>query len=137
MRKTLLLIAVIFCAACAVGAGISAGVTTAAAQCRGTDRNVPKQVRFGRGRTTAVVKDTVRLCTAHEYYLRATGGQTMSVNLATGNRTSFSIHAPTGDIIEGADGVKDWSGSLPETGQYIIHVGTDATAAYTLEVTIR
>ena len=41
------------------------------------------------------------------------------------------------DIIEGADGVKDWEGSLPETGQYIIHVGTDVTAAYTLEVTIR
>ena len=109
----------------------------AAVQCRGTDRNVPKQLRFARGRTTAVVKETVRLCTAHEYYLRATGGQTMTVHLATGNKTSFSVYAPTGDIIEDADGVKDWSGSLPETGKYIIHIGTDATAAYTLEVTIR
>jgi hypothetical protein len=113
------------------------GAPVAAFQCRGTDRNIQKQVRFARGRTTAVIKDTVRLCTAHEYYLRATGGQTMTVHLATGKQTSFSIYAPTGDIIEGADGVKDWSGSLPETGQYIIHVGTDATAAYTLEVTIR
>jgi hypothetical protein len=122
------------------GASAPAGVAPvapAAAQCRTTDRNIPKQVRFARGRTTAVIKDTVRLCTAHEYYLRATGGQTMTVHLATGKRTSFSVYAPTGDIIEGADGVKDWEGSLPETGQYIIHVGTDATAAYTLEVTIR
>jgi hypothetical protein len=109
----------------------------AAVQCPGTDRNVPKQLRFARGRTTAVIKDTVRLCTAHEYNLRAAGGQTMTVHLATGRRTSFSIYAPTGDIVEGADGVKDWEGSLPESGQYIIHVGTDATAAYTLEVTIR
>ncbi|HJQ32747.1 MAG TPA: hypothetical protein VJ866_11225 [Pyrinomonadaceae bacterium] len=109
----------------------------AAVQCRTTDRNIPKQVRFARGRTTAVIKDTVRLCTAHEYYLRAKGGQSMTVHLATGSRTSFSVYAPTGDIIEGADGVKDWEGSLPETGQYIIHIGTDATAAYTLEVTIR
>ena len=124
----------------AANAGASSGVapsTPAAAQCRTTDRNIPKQIRFARGRTTAVIKDTVRLCTAHEYYLRATGGQSMTVHLATGSRTSFSIYAPTGDIIEGADGVKDWEGSLPETGQYIIHIGTDATAAYTLEVTIR
>jgi len=121
----------------ATAVAVPAGGATAAFQCRGTDRNVQKQVRFARGRTTAVIKDTVRLCTAHEYYLRATGGQTMTVHLAAGSKTSFSIYAPTGDIIEGADGVKDWSGSLPETGQYIIHVGTDATAAYTLEVTIR
>jgi hypothetical protein len=133
-----LLLTVTLSAATTTAAGAGAhGLPSSAAQCRGTDRNIPKQIRFGRGRTTAVIKDTVRLCTSHEYYLRATGGQSMSVNLATGNRTSFTIHAPTGDIIEGADGVKDWSGSLPETGQYIIHIGTDATAAYTLEVTIR
>ena len=141
MRRLLHIAAAVGLVALSANAGASAGVAPGAAaaafQCRGTDRNIPKQLRFGRGRTTAVIKDTVRLCTAHEYYLRAMGGQSMTVNLATGKRTSFSIYAPTGDIIEGADGVKDWSGSLPETGQYIIHIGTDATAAYTLEVTIR
>ena len=149
MRRILHIAAAVGLAASNAGAGTSvsagavspAGVapkgTAAAAQCRTTDRNIPKQVRFARGRTTAVIKDSVRLCTAHEYYLRATGGQSMTVHLATGSRTSFSVYAPTGDIIEGADGVKDWEGRLPETGQYIIHVGTDATAAYTLEVTIR
>ncbi len=138
MRRLLRTIALAGCVASTVGATPGVAMpTAAAAQCRGTDRNINKQIRFERGRTTAVIKDTVRLCTAHEYYLKASGGQTMSVNLATGKRTSFSIYAPTGDIIEGADGVTDWSGSLPETGQYIIHVGTDVTAAYTLEVTIR
>ena len=139
MKSLLRIVVLAGCAAAVFGASAtaSAPATAAAPQCRTTDRNIPRQIRFGRGRTTAVVKDTVRLCTAHEYYLRASGGQTMTVHLATGNRTSFSIHAPTGDIIEGADGVRDWSGSLPETGQYIIHIGTDATAAYTLEVTVR
>ena len=136
MKTLLRTIAFVGCIASALAVP-PAGGATAAFQCRGTDRNVPKQLRFARGRTTAVIKDTVRLCTAHEYYLRATGGQTMTIHLATGKRTSFSVYAPTGDIIEGADGVKDWEGSLPETGKYIIHVGTDATAAYTLEVTIR
>jgi len=131
-------IAATFCIACPFGAGAPAGVTaTAAAQCRGTDRIIPKQVRFPRGRTTAVIKDTIRLCTGHEYRLRARAGQTMTVHLATGNRTSFTVHTPAGDAPEGADGAKDWSGELTETGDFTISIGTDATAAYTLEVTIR
>src|SRR5918998_4319530 len=107
-----------------------------AAQCRGTDRPINKQIRFARGRTTAVIRDAVRLCTSHVYSLRAREGQTMSVHLATGDRTSFTVYAPT-DAVGDADGVKDWSGRLPETGRYQVIVATDATASYTLEVTIR
>jgi hypothetical protein len=118
-------------------AGPATAATAAAAQCRGTDRVIPKQIRFARGRTTAVIKDTVRLCTGHEYRLRARAGQTMTVHLAAGSRTSFTLHTPAGDTPEGADGSKDWSGELPETGEYTVSIGTDATAAYTLEVTIR
>lgn len=112
------------------------GASVAAAQCKRADTVIPKAIRFARGRTTAVINDTVRLCTSHEYKLRAREGQTMSVHLATGPKTSFTILSPT-DTVEGADGVTDWSGALPETGEYTISVGTDATAKYTLEVTIR
>ena len=123
---------------CAVPhAGLTPEASAAPAQCRGTDRAIIKRVRFPRGRTTAVIKDTVRLCTSHEYRVRARGGQTMTVHLATGSRTSFTLWTPTGDTPEGADGSKDWSGELPETGDYTINIGTDANAAYTLEVTIR
>ena len=141
MRRSLLIVALTFCAAAAppvgAGAGVTTGASAAAAQCRGTDRVIPKQIRFQRGRTTAVIKETVRLCTGHEYRLRARAGQTMTVHLATGRRTSFTVYTPTGDTPEGADGSKDWSGELPETGEYTLRIGTDATAAYTLEVTIR
>ena len=136
MRRLFRIIAAVAVVAGAAGAEVAPGAS-AAAQCRRTDRVIPKQVRFARGRTTAVIKDTVRLCTSHEYRLRASAGQTMSLNLATGRRTSFTLQSPSGDTVEGADGVKDWSGDLPETGQYVIVIGTDATAAYTLEVTIR
>ncbi|HEX8352218.1 MAG TPA: hypothetical protein VF611_04950 [Pyrinomonadaceae bacterium] len=115
----------------------SAARPPAAPQCKRQDTVVVKPLRFQRGRTTAVLKDAVRLCTSHEYRLRASAGQTMSVNLAAGRRTSLTVYAPASGIIEGADGVKSWSGELPETGEYVINVGTDATAAYTLEVTIR
>jgi hypothetical protein len=119
------------------GAAVVSTPAAAAAQCRNQDTVVIKQMRFGRGRTTGVAKDTVKLCTSHEYRLRANAGQTMSVNLATGRRTSMTIYAPTSGIIEGADGVKTWSGELTEGGEYTIQIGTDATARYTLEVTIR
>jgi hypothetical protein len=141
MRRLLLTVAVTFGAAAVSVGGARAGLSTpapaAAFQCRGTDRVIPKEIRFRRGRTTAVIKDTVRLCTGHEYRLRARAGQTMTVHLATGRRTSFTVHTPAGDTPEGADGSKDWSGELPETGEYTIAIGTDATAAYTLEVTVR
>jgi hypothetical protein len=109
----------------------------AAPQCKRQDTVVVKPLRFGRGRTTAVVKDTVRLCTSHEYRLRANAGQRMSVHLVAGRRTSFTVYTPAGDTPEGADGANDWNGELPESGEYLISIGTDATAAYTLEVTIR
>ena len=140
MRRLLHIAAAVGFVAGALSVGPPAGAAAgapAAAQCRGTDRAIIKRLTFQRGRTTAVVKDTVRLCTSHEYRLRARGGQTMTVHLATGSKTSFTLWTPTGDTPEGADGSKDWSGELPETGDYTINIGTDASAAYTLEVTIR
>jgi len=137
MRRLLLFVAVVGCVFCTVGAGATTNSLANAAQCRGTDRIIPKQIRFQKGRTTAVVKDTIRLCTGHEFHLRARQGQTMSIHLATGKRTSFTLLTPSGDTVPDADGVKDWSGELMDNGEYIINIGTDTTAAYTLEVTIR
>ena len=135
MKSLLRIIALTGCVVSALVAP-ARGTTVSPAQCRGTDRAITRQVNFARGRTTAVIKDRVRLCTSHEWVLRARGGQTMTVHIATGKKTSFTVQGPSGTI-EGADGVRDWSGELPENGDYIIIVGTDATAAYTLEVTIR
>jgi hypothetical protein len=106
----------------------------AAGQCQGTDESIRKELRFGRGRTTAVVRDRIKLCTSHDYYLRARRGQRMSVHLVAGRKTSFTVYAPTDRL---SDGAWDWSGELPEDGEYQISIGTDTTARYTLEVTIR
>ena len=131
MRRLLLIIAAAGCLnapAAAKGAG-------PAAQCRHADRIVGKQLRFARGRTSAVVKDTVRLCTMHEYYFRARAGQKLIAHLATGNRTSMTLFTANGETV--FDGTKDFEGELPEGGQYSLQIGTDANARYTLEVTIR
>ena len=136
MRRLLLNIALAGCVA-SLSAAPPVGATpmAAAAQCRGTDRIIPKRIRFARGRTTAVIKDTVRLCTMHEYYFRARAGQKITAHLVTGNRTSMTLFTESGETV--FDGTKDFEGELPEGGQYSLQIGTDATAAYTLEVTIR
>ncbi|HEX8634347.1 MAG TPA: hypothetical protein VF703_09380 [Pyrinomonadaceae bacterium] len=103
-------------------------------QCPGTDVSVRKELHFARGRTKAVARDRIKLCTSHDYYLRARRGQRMRVHLVAGKKTSFTVYAPTDRISEGA---WDWSGALPEDGEYQIAIGTDVTARYTLEVTIR
>lgn len=130
----LILASAVLSAAVPSFASSSANVPSAV-QCRGTDSIIQKRIRFARGRTTAVVRDTVRLCTGHEYKLRAREGQTMSLHLATGKRTSMTLRAPDGEAL--LDGGNDFEGSLPSTGEYTIEIGTDATARYTLEVAIR
>lgn len=138
MKRLLLIFAATAFAASPSSVGTYAATRTpAAVQCRHADQTIPKTIKFARRRTTAVIKDTVRLCTSHEYHLRARQGQTMSIHLATGKRTSFTLLTPSGDTVGDADGVKDWSGELQDNGDYTIIVATDATAAYTLEVTIR
>ena len=137
MKRFLRIIALTGCVASTLVAPAGALTPTApsAAQCRETDRIIPKRIRFARGRTTAVVKDTVRLCTMHEYYFRARAGQKLTAHLATGNRTSMTLFTENGETV--FDGTKDFEGELPEGGQYSLQIGTDANAAYTLEVTIR
>lgn len=107
----------------------------AAAQCPRTDRAIRKSIRLNHG-STVVRKSTVRLCTSHEYRFDADVGEKISVKLATGKRTSFTLRMPSGDIVEGADGVRNWSGAASEVGDYLLTIGTDATAAYTLTLTL-
>lgn len=97
-----------------------------------------KRVFFQKGRTTAILKGSIKKGTNHHYLLGAKEGQTMTVHLAA-KQTSFTVYKPNeGEAIEDADGVNDWTGTLPESGDYLIEIGTDAKLApYTLEVTIR
>ena len=104
---------------------------------RPMDKEVRQTIRFARGKSSAVIKKRIPLGTTHLYTLLAREGQTMTVILTTGNQTSFTIFSPSDQIIEGADGETMWRGMLDETGNYLITIGTDRTANYTLEVYIK
>ena len=111
-----------------------ANVLTVHAQDRVT---IDRAIRFQRGKISSTVSGRIQRGTSHIYRVRAREGQQMAVVLNTGNRTSFTISARSAGILEGADGVRQTLVELPETGEYEILIGTDATANYSLEVTIK
>jgi hypothetical protein len=103
-------------------------------------RSIVRRVNFPRGRTTTVLKGTVKRGLSHDYLLRARAGQTMTVHLtASAAGMSLTILKPDGEtwIYD----TKDWSGELPQTGTYRINVLPDTTTerptSYALEVMIR
>jgi hypothetical protein len=96
-----------------------------------------KTIRFRRGAISAVENGQIRRGEAHRYHVGAREGQRMAVILKTGNKTSFTIYGRESGILDGADGVRQAVVKLPESGDFLIEIGTDAAANYTLEVAIK
>ena len=103
---------------------------------------ITKRVRFARGRTTTILKNSVVRGTRDRYLVSARAGQRMTVSISSVERNAaFTVYAPSNDTLEGTSErqeVKKWSGTLPESGDYVVEVGgTRGNARYTLKVTIR
>lgn len=98
---------------------------------------VNKEIRFRRGEIFAFVTGRISRGTTHHYRVRAREGQRMAVVLKSGRRTSFTVYGNQTGILEGADGVTQAVVELPETGEFLIVIGTDAAASYRLEVAIK
>ena len=102
--------------------------------------SIVTRIKFPRGRTTTVERGSVHRGMSHDYLLKASAGQTMSVHLAARGGVCFDLYTPgLSDSL--AQCSKDWSGDLPRSGDYRINVLPDTTTersiAYTLEVTVR
>jgi hypothetical protein len=104
-------------------------------------RRTYRRINFQRGRTTTVIKGTVPADGFNYYYLRARSGQTLIAHITSTKGTAvFTIIGRQSDrLLEGAAGVTDWTGELPASEDYELHVGAAGGRgdAYTLEVTIR
>jgi hypothetical protein len=114
-----------------------ASFTAATAQ---KGRSVVRHVNFPRGRTTTVLRGTVRRGLSHDYLVRARAGQTMTLHLTT-NAAGMSLTILKPDGESWIDDTKDWSGELPSSGTYRINVLPDTTTErptqYALEIMIR
>src|SRR6266516_7402540 len=91
-------------------------------------RNI--RVKFPPGRTTVVLKGRTTGGPSESggmdpvsYILRARKGQTMTLHLTSAKKNAvFGLYAPGMDLVEGAQTVADWSGTLPKNGDYEIIV---------------
>jgi len=110
-------------------------VTAVHAQ-RGT--SVVRRITFPRGQTSAEVKGTLRRGTSHDYLVRARHGQGMAVRIICQGNMGFQIVTPSGQYL--SDITFEWTGRLPQSGDYRINVLPDPTTnrslRYTLEVII-
>jgi len=99
-----------------------------------------RRISFAKGRTTSVQKGSIRRGVSHDYLLKASSGQSMTVHLAASGGVCFDLFTPGQSNIL-AECSKDWSGELPQSGDYRINVLPDTTTerniSYTLEVTMR
>jgi hypothetical protein len=105
-----------------------------------------RPLQFAKGASSATVKGSIAGRQTIDYKLRAKAGQTMTVNLKSGNPgLAFNVLPPgSKDVaIEGAIGLQDWSGTLPADGEYTLRTYLDRAGArrgekagYTLTVAI-
>ncbi|CAN5422200.1 hypothetical protein BH10ACI1_BH10ACI1_08380 [soil metagenome] len=103
---------------------------------------IEKEIKFARGENTASLDGNAKYQMSYVYKLTAKEGQTMDINL-TGNNSelTFSLIAPDEETMKDGFGVKEWSGKLPQSGEYsIVVVMNDDTAKsgvpFTLDVEI-
>jgi hypothetical protein len=106
------------------------------------------RVHFPAGRTSVILKGRTTGGPSESggmnpigYLLRASKGQTMTLHLTSARKNAvFRVYAPGMDLVEGAQEVTDWQGTLPKTGDYeiIVYPQDEATnTTFTLEINIR
>ncbi len=130
----------------ALASVLMVAATSSIAATATTAQDRTRRIRFVPGRTTAIIRGALlaRGDESHIYLLRARAGQTITAHITASGRgdAAFSIRTPDGEIIDEDRSIEiDWSGELPQTGDYRITVFNPARVRgftrYTLEVTVR
>jgi len=106
-----------------------------------------RSLHFAKGTSSVTVHETLKGDTTIDYKVGARTGQTMSVILETSNNANYFNVLPPGSkdvaIFIGSTSGNEWSGLLPDNGEYTIRVylmrsaaRRNETASYTLSVDI-
>ncbi len=103
---------------------------------------ITKRIKFVKGKSSAVVANSVIRGDEDTYIVRAKAGQKMSVKITSvESNAAFFIEKPGGGYLENAgegDDQTAWKGTLPDNGDYKIAVaGTRGNATYKLYVAVK
>lgn len=100
--------------------------------------DIPRRITFQAGATSASIPGGTGGPGAAAYVLAAQAGQVMWVRVATADPDAWlSVVDPNGSpLLRGQWRQTHFVGTLPTSGDYWLAVGSEATASYTLYVTI-
>lgn len=105
----------------------------------GTGESKPayRRVQFRRGASSTTMEGKVSLGFSDTLLVGARAGQVMTLQL-TAPRQSVKFMVMTSTTTMLADNKRSWTGTLPETGDYLILVDTDdKTSTYSMTITIK
>ena len=111
--------------------------TTIVDMSSGETKPAQRRVQFKRGTSSTTLQGTVTRALSETYLVGARAGQVMTVKLTGANKSlSFLVSSPTTTSLI-ADNTRDWTGMLPETGDYVIIVQADARATYSITISVK
>ena len=103
----------------------------------GESKPSSRRVQFKRGASSATVQSRVSIELSDTWIVGARAGQTMTVQLTSPRNVRFMLMTSrTTQSL--ADNTRSWTGTLPETGDYLILVESDAKGAtYSMTISIK
>ena len=103
----------------------------------GESKPSSRRVQFRRGASSATVQGRVSLELSDTWLIGARAGQVMTVQLTSPGKVRFMLMTSR-TTTSLADNTRSWTGTLPETGDYLILVDTGAKAAtYSMTISIK
>jgi hypothetical protein len=103
----------------------------------GESKPSSQRVQFKRGASSATVQGKVTLELSDTWVVGARAGQVMTVQLTSPGKVRFMLMTSR-TTTSLADNTRSWTGTLPDTDDYLILVDTGAKAAtYSMTVTIK
>ena len=97
-----------------------------------------RRLQFPRGASQTTVQGKVSIVLPDTYLVRARAGQVMTIKLTAARKAvRFHVMSPTTASLV-ADDVRDWTGVLPESGDYHIMIDADEhPSSYSMTISIK
>ncbi len=102
--------------------------------------NGPTTVSFGRGATSRTYKKSITSGESHIYYLTASSGQTMDIEIDSPQENAgFTVYDPAGNELSAAEEtteVRNFSEELADSGRHKIVVSSGRNVAYSITFSV-
>jgi hypothetical protein len=104
----------------------------------GESKPASRRVQFRRGASSATVQSRVSLELSDTWRVSARAGQVMTVEITSPRNAVKFMLMTSKTTVSLADNTRSWTGTLPETGDYLILVESgDKPSTYSMTITIK